>query len=195
VRKGTAGFASGAALGALTAAGAGHGGSAALLGLIAAVLLIVAAAPVLPILHKLPLIGGARPPQIEMSLAGGGKTTEMDPGSKVDVILGVIVHQAGRYPIEDVLINVWVDGTPRIERCKQDGRPYTKGGSMAVADGPYWAESPVRFIAGANPFYFRVRIPAPGNYRAVFLYNSPAFYGGDRHVEDVIAVSSTNRVA
>jgi hypothetical protein len=146
------------------------------------VVLAVAFADRLPVLHKLPPPWGAvEPPKVTCHVEGRPDLRfEMQTiGGPEAVHLTVGFSHRNRHKIRELDLNVYVVGSGPIQRCAQDRTPYHSGGKMQHGpDGPYWTESDIK-IARQQPMWFNVDIPEPGQYHIVVDMDSPEFYEPD----------------
>jgi hypothetical protein len=141
--------------------------------------LTLAFADRLPYLHKLPPPWGAvEPPKVECFVEGRNDLRFEMHDAPDSVLLGVGFSHRNRRKIRELDLNVYVVGSGRIQRCAQDRTPYQSGGGMQVADGPYWTESDIK-LGRAQPMWFYVEIPEPGQYQIVVVMDSPEFYEPD----------------
>jgi hypothetical protein len=142
--------------------------------------LLVAFADRLPVLHKLPPPWGAvEPPEVVCYVEGRSDLRfEMQMLGADTVHLTLGFSHRNRHKIREVDLNVYVVGSSRIQRCAQDRTPYLSAGRMQVAEGPYWTESDIK-IGRQQPMWFDVEIPAPGRYQIVVVMDSPEFYEPD----------------
>lgn len=164
---------------------------AVLLVVLAVFLLLCAVAHRLPVFHRLPVVGAAPPPSVSFQIEGGrGTSVQMGSTGPEDVIVRVTVVNDHHAEIPRATYEAFVVDAAGIERCYPDGVPYPRDGGMCLhqphgeaASGvvEFWTASTV-IPHGALLLFFRVTIPAPGDYRAVLRLRSPEFYGRQDHV-------------
>jgi hypothetical protein len=145
------------------------------------VVLLIAFADRLPVLHRLPPPLAVELPTVTCHVEGRPDLRfEMQTVSQVDTVhLTVAFEHRNRHKIREFDLNVYVVGSVSIQRCAQDRTPLHEGGKMQYGpDGPYWTESDIK-LARKQPMWFNVQIPGPGRYQIVVDMDSPEFYEPD----------------
>lgn len=157
--------------------------------------LVLTLAKWLPALHRLPGVGAIPPPEVEFHLEApkDGMTFLMNPPSAKARVLLCAGFKPGRHEITRVSVNVYVVGSTDIVRTHQGGAGYAGGGvRMEGPDAPYWTVSNLTIPLGAFLMFFKVTIPAPGEYEVVLTVQSPDLYDkGDHYYRDTLIAGSS----
>jgi hypothetical protein len=152
---------------------------------LAALIAIVAFAPLLPILNTVPKIGA---PQLSVYIS-----SESVSGVKDAVVLRIGFENVGPRRVEGTLVNVLVPASLTIHASDHKGKLRSRGsdGPETVHNGEraqFWAERDVALPVGSSLFHYRIHAPEPGEYWVHVSFSSDDLYGGADRVEDGILV-------
>jgi hypothetical protein len=172
---------------------------------LAAVWLVVAFAPVLPVLNGIPKIGA---PRVRVALGfvrPGGASGNADSLQITHVgglaaeprVLRVAFINKGPKTVRDAMVNVLVDAALDLQASTRTGEPEDRGRDMGPTDVDgrpmrFWAEPDVALIVGHRQFHYRLGVPhveALGDKVLIRVqYGADALYGGERIHDEWVPV-------
>lgn len=149
---------------------------------LAVLILLIAFAPALPLINRVPIIGGHYP-QVLFS-GDPGLVLHAKPGETVSVVVHAGFRNDARRDIERVRINFLVPDSVTLARCDSKGNDLNRGSlehtAESLTDGPgsnYWNETDITLYGrGSTLLHFRLGLPGPDRYPIRLKIDSPSFY-------------------
>lgn len=172
---------------------------------LAALILLVTFAPILPVLHSIPKIGA---PRVSVALSwehvgGDGNSGTGDlvlthfGGRNLEPrVLRLGLINSGPRRVHRTLVNVLVPAEVGLESCDYAGGPSDRGKPMplTVLDGAptrYWADEDVDLPVGALLLHYKLSFPPDAStlgtsFRIRVQYDADDLYGGERVLDKTV---------